>query len=178
MQEAVVAAHIELSHPQRVGCGFRDGLERRTAGAEHVGDAEGLRGGGDGGSSARSEKKQRTSRRQQQRQSQPPSEPFDRGIHSADVAQHAGSEGDGVQRQPIAPERGLGLGPAHQGVPNFSTEILASLPDNFVQVLELVRACAAGRGAFFVVHFVVLSRSGPLVTSVLPRGSTVRDYHP
>jgi hypothetical protein len=173
MHEAVVAVHIELSHPQCVGGGFRDGLERRAPGAEHMGNAEGLRRRGDGGASARSEQKQRTGRRQQRRQSQSPSEPFDRGVHSADVAQHAGVEGDGVQRQAIAPERGLGLGPAHQGVPDFFTEILTSLPDNLVQVLELVRTCAtAGRGAFSVDHGVSLSQSAPSMLAS-PQGSAL-----
>jgi hypothetical protein len=136
--------------------------------AEHVSDAKGLRRPDDGGAGAASEKLKRTGRRQQHRQSQPPSELFDRGVHPADVAQHAGAEGDRIQRQAIAPERRFRLGPAHQRSPGVLAEILASLPDDLVQVLKFVRAGdAAVLEAFFVVHLGSWVRSA-LATSPRP----------
>ena len=158
MHKGVVAAHIELRQPHRVGSGRRDGLQRSAAGGKHVGNTEGLRRRGDGGAAARPEQKERTGRRQEQRQAQAPPELLDRGIHVADVARHARPQRDAIERQPVASQGRLGLGPADQGVPCILGQVLLTLADDLVQALELAHAAgAAGIGAFVPVH--VLTRS-------------------
>ena len=50
-----------------------------------------------------------------------------------DVAQDAGTEGDGVERAAVALQRGLGLGAAHQVVPAALGQIAPRRRDELVQ---------------------------------------------
>jgi len=133
----LVAADVELIDAQRVGRGLGDGFEPGLAHrAEHMGDAELLRGPCHGGAAALMKDFERADRRQQQRQPQPAPEPLDRRVDPAHVAQHARPERERIQRHAVAPQRGLALGAADDVIPVVLVEILARLLDDLVQRLK------------------------------------------
>jgi len=124
-----------------------------------MGNAEGPGRRRDTGAAARAEQEKRSGWRQKQRQPQPASEPFDRRIHTADIAQHTWPKSNAIQRQPIALQRRLGFAAANQGVPGVLREILVTLADDFMQGLEFMHA-GLGLGSWFRCHGLAV---GPYV---------------
>ena len=135
-----VAADIELVEPQRLGRRFRQVFEPGLAHrAEHVRDAELLdrahhrfRAGG-------VKTLERADRREHDREPELAPELAYRRIDLADVAQHARTKGDGVERHAVAPQRGLGLRPADDVVPVVLVEVLPRLGDELMQVVQVAR---------------------------------------
>ena len=60
------------------------------------------------------------------------------GVGAVDVAQNARPERERVEREAIAPHRGLGLGAADQVVPDIAVELGARHGDELVQIVELL----------------------------------------
>ena len=110
-------------------------------GAERTGPAR------DGRAGAGIEDLERADRRQHDRQSQLAAEHLDGSIDLGDIAQHARTECDLVERHAVAAHGGLGLGGADDIVPGVLVEPGARLADEFVEVLEFFAA-----GAEFDVH--------------------------
>ena len=136
----LVAAHIELKQPQRVGRRRRQLLEPGIADrAEHVAGAELPDAAHDRGGAQRVKAFQRADRRQHDRQAQLAPELADRGIDLADVAQHPRPERDRVERHAVAPQRGLALGPADDVVPVVLVQVLARLGDDLMQIEKIAR---------------------------------------
>jgi len=130
-----------------------------------VSGAEGTRAAHDGCGSARVECLERADRRQHHRQTQIAAERLGGCVDPADVAQHAWPECDLVERHSIAPQRGFGLGAAHDVVPGILIEVSPRLADDLVKVLELVgvRADLSGRRrlvARCVIHGALLPDVG------------------
>jgi hypothetical protein len=140
VDERLVAADVQLIKACGVGRGLRNLLEPRLANrAEHMGDAERRCGAHHRSGSARMEAFQSADRSQHDRQAQPAAEVIDGGIDPADIAQHARPERKRIERQAIAPERSLALGPADDVVPIVLVQILARFGDDLVQVQKFRR---------------------------------------
>ena len=161
LDEGVVAAHIELKHAQgvrrRLGGLLQPGFGHR---AQHMGGAERpaaratlAPAPGSNNSSAP------TGASTTGKRSLRPNTSTER-VDLGDIAQHARTESDLVQRHAVAAHRGLGLGGADDVVPGILVEVGARLADELVKVLELLAARAEFDGRW--------RDAGCLVHGVLP----------
>ena len=146
VHEAVVAADVELEDAEVVGR-LGDGLQPGVAdGGQHLRHAE-LRGGlRRGGAAARREALDRADRREHHRDADGLAEERAGRVDLGDVAQHARAEGEGVDRQAVAAQRGLRLGAPDEVVPRSRRQRGARRPHDLVQrLIALFQSRAHGR---------------------------------
>ena len=139
LDPGLVAAHVELKdfQPVRhdlagvldVGLGHRALKHRAAEGAGGVGN--GRAGGG-------VEPLDAADRGERHRHGDLAAEERRAGVGAVDVAQHARTERERVQRQPITAHGGLGLGAADQIIPDVAIEPRARHGDEFMQIVELL----------------------------------------
>jgi hypothetical protein len=138
----VVAAHVELEYAQRIGgCGgrFQSGLADR---GQHLRHAEGRRPARGGRGTPFDDGFQAANGRKEDRQPDLPGQECRRAIHPAHVAKHARPKADGIEREAVAPHRGLGFRAADQVAPRPGREVAARRLDDFLQGEKLfVQGC-------------------------------------
>ena len=101
------------------------------------------------------------------------------GVGAVHVAKHTGPQRLGIERQPVAPEGGFGLGTADQIVPHIAVEPFAGGGDDLVQVLKafpdgihgLVRCCVCSIVRWNVPEPVPAAKRGRKVVPASGGGS-------
>ena len=131
----IVAAHVELED-LRPGHGLCGLLEPRPGHRTHDDRHAEFGGAAAGGRRAAGiEGFQRTDRRQHHRQAQLHAEECRGRVHLGDVAQHARTQRDRIERRAVAPQCRLALGGADQIAPDVAVELRPRRRDEFVQAL-------------------------------------------
>src|ERR1019366_3456944 len=106
--------------------------------ADDRGHAEFASGFGDAGAAAGLEGLQRADRAECHRKADLAAVKAVAAVDAGDIHEHARAEGDAVECQAVAPQRGFGFGAADQIIPDELVQLQARRLDQLVQVQEFV----------------------------------------
>ena len=129
-----ITMHVQLIEPQRLRHGLRDGVQAHLAyGAEHVCNAEPVRGGGRSHCRIGCEELEAADWGKQQRQTQGTAQERCSRLDVADISQHPGLESQRIERRAVSAHGGFCFRAADNVVPVVMTEFLAGFFDDLVQ---------------------------------------------